>query len=271
MKRWLKVWLNGRVYLDRSTSLVTTMSAVSLIVLGAGDAFASRGLLQAGYVIDANGKRILMEAGPPALAMMKRCAIAPGDIDLVLISHLHGDHFGGLPFFILEYMFETPLRKTLVIAGPRWLEQRTWALFKGMYPHFDTSKVARKLKFVVLEPGKITRLGGCKLSTIRTPHTVRDISLAFRIEVAGKQIAFSGDTGWTEDLINLSAGSDLFLTECTYFQTRTDFHLSYPQIVANRDRFGARRTILTHLGREVLERIREVEIETASDGMTIDL
>ena len=247
------------------------MSAVSVIVLGAGDAFASRGLLQAGYVIDANGTRILMEAGPTVLASMKRCAIAPGDIDLVLVSHMHGDHYGGLPFLILEYMFETPLRKNLVIAGPRGLERRTWALFHDLYPECDPSKVARKLKFVVLEPGKSTRLGRFKVNTIRTPHTIKDVSLAFRIEAAGKSIVFSGDTGWTEELIPFSAGADLFLTECTFFQTKTDFHLSYPRIAANRGRFSARRMILTHIGREVLERMSQVEIEMASDGMTIDL
>jgi len=247
------------------------MSAVSVTVLGAGDAFASSGMFQAGYMIDANGTRILMEAGPAALASMKRCAISPGDIDLVLISHLHGDHFGGLPFLILEYMYETRLRKTLVIAGPRRLEQRTWALFRGMYPASDSSKVARKLKFVVLAPGKSPRLGRCKVSTIRTPHTAKEMSLAFRIEAGGKTIAFSGDTGWTEKLIPLSANADLFLCECTYFQTMTDFHLSYPMIAANRERFSARRMVLTHLGREVLERSSKVAFEMAFDGMKIDL
>jgi len=247
------------------------MSAVSVIVLGAGDAFASRGLHQAGYVIDANGTRVLMEAGPAVLASMKRCAISPRDIDLVLISHLHGDHFGGLAFLILEYLYETPLRKNLVIAGPRHLEQRTWKLFHDLYPDSDTSKIARKLKFVVLEPGKRTRLGRMRVDTIRTPHTVKDVSLALRIEAGGKSVAFTGDTGWTEELIPFSAGADLFLTECTFFKTRTDFHLSYPQIAANRERFSARRMILTHIGREVLERMSQVEIEMASDGMTIDL
>ena len=247
------------------------MSGASVTVLGAGDAFASHGLFHAAYAIEANGTRILMEAGPTALTSMKRCAIAPDDIDLVLISHLHGDHFSGLSPLILEYMFESPLRKTLVIAGPRHLEQRTWALFRAMYPEFDTSKVARKLKFVVLEPGKSTRLGRFKVSTIRTPHTVKDISLALRIEAGGKTIVFSGDTGWTENLVPFSAGADLFLTECTFFNTRTDFHLSYPQIAANRGRFSARRMILTHIGREVLERSSEVEFEMARDGMTIDL
>jgi len=247
------------------------MSSVSVIVLGAGDAFASRGMFQAGYVIDVNRSRILMEAGPAVLASMKRCAISPAELDLVLISHLHGDHFGGLAYLILEYLHETPLRKSLVIAGPRGLEQRTWALFHDLYPESDTSKVARKLKFVVLEPGKNARLGRVKVDTIRTPHTVKDISLAFRIDAGGKTVAFTGDTGWTDELIALSDDADLFLSECTFFKTKTDTHLSYPQIVAKRDRLSPRRLVLTHLGREVLDRASKVEFEMASDGMTIDL
>ena len=247
------------------------MSAVSVTVLGAGDAFASRGLFQAGYLINANGTRILMEAGPALLASMKRSGIAPDEIDLILISHMHGDHFAGLPFLILEYMFETPLRRRLVIAGPRRLEQRTWALFRAMYPASDPAKVARKLKFVVLEAGKSVRIGRVRIDTIRVPHTERDISLAFRIVTGGKSIVFSGDTGWIEELVPFSAGADLFLCECTYFQSRYDFHLSYPQIAANRHRFTARRMVLTHIGREVIDRRSEVELEMASDGMKIDV
>jgi len=243
---------------------------VNVTVLGAGDAFASRGWFQAGYVINANGARILMEAGPALLASMKRSGIPSDEIDLVLISHLHGDHFAGLPFLILEYMYETPLRKDLVIAGPEHLEQRTWALFRDMYPEFDTSAIASKLKFVVLEPGKKTRLGRFDVTTIRTPHTIKDTSLAFRIEVDGKSLVFSGDTGWTEELVTLSAGADLLLIECTFFQTKTNFHISYPMIVANRGRFKARRMVLTHIGREVIDRISEIEGEIASDGMTIE-
>ena len=228
-------------------------------------------MFQAGYFIEANGTRILMEAGPSLLASMKRCGLSPADIDLVLSSHLHGDHFGGLAYLILDYMHETPRRRNLTIAGPRGLEQRTWALFRTLYPDSDTSKIARKLKFVVLEPGRPVRLGRCRVDAIRTPHTVKDISLAFRIDAGGKTIAFSGDTGWTDNLISLSAGADLFLIECTFFKTRMDTHLSYPMIAANRARFSARRMILTHLGREVLERLSKIDMEIASDGMTIDL
>ena len=70
-----------------------------------------------------------------------------------------------------------------------------------------------------------------------------------------RSLAFSGDSGWTDDLIGISAGADLFLCECTYFDSNhLDFHLNYPTIERNRGRFTAKRMILTHLGREVLER-----------------
>jgi ribonuclease BN (tRNA processing enzyme) len=248
---------------------------VKVTVLGAGDAFASRGYFQAAYIIETDGKRILMEAGPALLTAMKRAKFPPADLDLVLISHLHGDHFGGLPFLILEYMWESPRRTTLTIAGPRHLEHRTWAMFRSMYPRMERTQrenVARKLKFVVLEPRNIARLAGFKVSTIRTPHTRPDVSLGLRIDAGKKSIAFSGDTGWTEDLLLLSERSNLFLCECTYFESEhLDFHLNYPLIARERPRFKTDRFVLTHLGREVLDRKNEVRIEMAYDGMKIEL
>lgn len=249
-----------------------TQMAVSVTVLGAGDAFASKGRFQAGYVINGGGRRILMDAGSTLLASMKREKISPGDIDVVLISHLHGDHFCGLPFLILEYMYETPLRHRLTLAGPPHLEERTWELFRTMYPESDFSKIALQLDFVELEPECTQTVAGLPVRTIRTPHTVKDISLAFRVDVAGKVIAFSGDTGWTDKLVDLSANADLFLCECTYFdQPSLDFHISYAHFVTQRDRFTTRRLVLTHLGREVLERESEVNCEMATDGMVIEV
>lgn len=245
---------------------------VNVTILGAGDAFASKGRFQAGYVINAGGTGILMDAGPTLLASMKRAGIAPGDIDVVLVSHLHGDHFCGLPFLILEYMYETPLRHRLTLAGPPHLEERTWELFRIMYPESDFSQIARQFDFVELEPERTQSVAGLPIRSIRTPHTVKDISLAFRVEVGGKTIVFSGDTGWTDKLVDLSADSDLFLCECTYFdQPGLDFHISYAQFITQRHRFNTRRLVLTHLGREVLEREREIDLEMAADGMFIEV
>ncbi|HEY9157691.1 MBL fold metallo-hydrolase [Candidatus Binatus sp.] len=245
---------------------------VTVTLLGTGDAFASFGRSQSGYLIDAPGGRILMEAGPGLMPALKSNAVAPDSFDLVLISHLHGDHFAGLPFLILDYMWETPRKRLLTIAGPPRLEQRTWLLMRTMFPHFELDKIKRKLKFVVLEPGSSTRLGKFKVRAIRSPHTKPDISLSLRIDGGGKSIVFSGDTGWNDELVELSAGADLFLCECTYYEsTELNFHLNYPLLAANRDKFKVRRMVLTHLGREVLSRADEIVLEMGYDGMKIEI
>jgi ribonuclease BN (tRNA processing enzyme) len=249
---------------------VSPVSEFGVTVLGAGDAFASGGQFQAGYVIEANGAHILMEAGPTLLPALKRAGIDPLELDIILISHLHGDHFAGLPFLMLQYMWESPRRRTLTIAGPRHLEQRTRALFHTMYPGMNTHPLMRKVKFVELQAGRTTRVGPARVATIRTPHTKPDVSLGFQIKFGGKTLAFSGDSGWTDELIRISAGADLFLCECTYFDTdHLEFHLNYPTIERNRDRFTAKRMVLTHLGREVLERRGEIGMDMANDLMKI--
>ncbi len=245
---------------------------VTVTLLGTGDAFASFGRSQSGYLIDAPGGRILMEAGPGLLQALKSNGVSTDSFDLLLISHLHGDHFAGLPFLILDYMWETPRKKLLTIAGPAKLEQRTWLLTRAMFPHFELDKIKRKLKFVVLEPGSSTRLGKFKVSAIRSPHTKPEISLSIRIDVGGKSIVFSGDSGWNDELVDLSAGADLFLCECTYYESaHLKFHLNYPLLAANRDKFKVRRMVLTHLGREVLSREDEIALEMGYDGMKIEI
>ncbi len=247
-------------------------SGLELTILGTGDAFASHGRFQSGYFIEGASQRILMEAGPTALCALKRLKFKPADIDVILVSHAHGDHFGGLPFFLLEYIYESPRRTTLTIAGPRRLEERTWRLFRTMFPgpRQELARLASKLKFVVLEPGADVRIGPARVRAMRTPHMKRDVSLALRVEQDGRTIAFSGDSGWTDAMIPFVAGADLFLCECTYFEsTQLDFHMNYPGLAANRARFDVGRMVLTHVGREVLERTSEVKLELAQDGMKI--
>jgi ribonuclease BN (tRNA processing enzyme) len=245
---------------------------MKLTILGAGDAFASHGLRQSGYVIEAEGRTILMEAGPTLLSALKQSGFHPSDLDLVLISHLHGDHFGGLPFLILDYMWESPMKESFTIAGPQGLEERTRTIFKNMFSTAPEDRLAHPLRFRVLEAGAGADFDGVQVATIRTPHTDPDVSLAFRITIGGKTVVFSGDTGWTEEIVPFCAGADLLLCECTYFESvQAETHLNYPLIARQRPRLNVRRMLLTHLGREVLQRRAEVGMEMAFDGMEIEV
>lgn len=261
-------------------------NSVSVTVLGSGDAFASGGRAQSAYIVDTEPARILLEAGPDVLRLLKAGGFPPDSIDLMIISHLHGDHIAGLPFLLLEYMWESPRKRPLTIIGPRQLEQRTWSLLQVLYPNFDLTKpgkkatsadIAKKLHFVVIDPGQSIRAKNIKVTAIRSPHTKPDISLSLKMETGGKTIVFSGDSGWNDALPEFAQGADLFLCECTYFESKhLTFHLNYPELAANRDKFDVGRMVLTHLGREVLSHMPDIEgahrsVELAFDGMKIDL
>ena len=245
---------------------------VSVTVLGSGDAFATAGRSQSGYLVKGAGTCVLMDAGPDLLGSLKRKKLDPADIDVVVVSHLHGDHFSGIPFLMLEYMYESPPERKIYIVGPRNLESRCWRMMKLAYPRFDLNVIRHWLHFIELAPGDEIRLGRLTIGSIRSPHTQPDISLSLKLRIAGRTIVYSGDTGWNEELVKFAEGADLFICECTYYESsHLVFHMNYPQLAANRGRFKVKRMVLTHLGREVLDHQREINMELAYDGMKLEL
>ncbi len=93
--------------------------------------------------------------------------------------------------------------------------------------------------------------------------------MSLRVECAGKTVAYSGDTGWTDDLLRVAAGADLFICECSYYDEDTEGHLSYRTLLRRRADFACKRMILTHMGDEVLDRLETLELEAASDGLRV--
>lgn len=247
------------------------MTPVRILFLGAGDAFSAGGRHQAGYLVSGDGTSILLDCGATTLASLKREGVPAGSIDAIFLSHLHGDHFSGLPFLFLEYTYAEPRRRPLRIAGPPGTADRVHELFRAMYRDAGSRPLPFEVDFVELKPGAQSRTGSIVVDPFRVPHQQAELSLGFMVTLNGRRIAYSGDTGWTEDLISRSEGTDLFICECSFFQTKVDFHIDYPRIAENRHRFGTKRLILTHLGAEVLARRDEVDIELACDGLRIEL
>jgi len=145
------------------------------------------------------------------------------------------------------------------------------ALYRAMYKDLADRSLPFPLNFQKLTPNQPQAVAEIEFFPFRVPHQKKDISLALRATAGGKTVLYSGDTGWTEDLVYYSQGVDLFICECCFFETQVDFHLSYPQIAKHRDRMGCKRLILSHLGREVLARAKELTIETAHDGMVVEV
>jgi ribonuclease BN (tRNA processing enzyme) len=102
-------------------------------------------------------------------------------------------------------------------------------------------------------------------------HVVESDPHGLRVRVDGKLIAYSGDARWTDELVTVAKGADLFICESTSFSTSDPAHLSYTELVANRAKLDCRRIILTHLGQEALAHTAEMELEPAQDGMLVTL
>lgn len=244
---------------------------VSLTCLGTSDAFGSAGRHCAGYLLETPDSRVLVDAGPGILTALKAQGRRTDEIDAVVLSHLHGDHFGGVPFLLLEYSFESPRTRPLVVVGPPDTERRIFEVYFGLYAEMREKELPFELRVIEVGDGSTTEVQGTRLESFRVPHQETAISLGHRFRCAGKTFVYSGDTAWTPDLLRQSEDADLFLCECTTFDSEVPRHVRFLDIDKNRHSFGCDRLVLTHLGREMRAKSGEIPDELANDGLRVDL
>jgi ribonuclease BN (tRNA processing enzyme) len=246
------------------------MANVRLQFLGCGDAFGSGGRLNTCFLVEAGSERFLIDCGTTVLIGMRRFGVDPNGIGLILLSHLHGDHFGGLPIFLLDAGHPSKRRDPLTIAGPPGTRERLERAMEALYPNSSKTAWAFELVVVELEPERERRLGGVTVTPYEVVHPSGAPSLALRIGCDGRTIAFSGDTEWTEALIPAARGADLFLAECYTYERKVKGHTDLKTLAAHLDEIAAKRVVLTHMSAEMLER-PDVGFERAEDGGVIEL
>jgi ribonuclease BN (tRNA processing enzyme) len=239
--------------------------------LGCGDAFGSGGRNHSAYLIESPQRLFLLDCGPTTLLAMKRAGFDPCRLDAVILSHLHGDHFGGLPFLFLDYLYEEPRKSPLLIGGPPGTEERVRSLTECMYPGGSGPRQLPPTLFQILEPGRQESIGGIDVFPFRVPHQVQEISLGLKIQVEGKRILYSGDSTWTDLFITHARGVDLFICECTFFDGEDPGHMTYQQIRYKLPHLESKKIVLTHMGREMLAHRNDIPLETAKDGMVVEL
>lgn len=244
---------------------------MKLHVLGCGDAFGSGGRNQSGYLVEASDRLFLLDCGPTTLLAMKKAGFDPRRLDVILLSHLHGDHFGGIPFFFIEYLYQKPRDNLLHIAGPPGTEEKVCELFRLMYGHATTAREIPPTSFHILHPEQSTIIEGIEVFGFRVPHQLQDVSLALKVSYGGKQMLFSGDSAWTELFIEHARAVDLFLCECSFYDSSTNNHVRYLDFQENLPRLECKKLVLTHLGEEMLARRKELPVMLAEDGMIIEI
>lgn len=241
-------------------------------VLGCGDAFGSGGRFQTAFLLEIGTQRVLMDCGASTLVACRQAGIDPSVLDLILISHLHGDHFGGLPFLLLDQHFRARRRRPLIVAGPRGIADRLERLLATTFPGAEQTTFGFPLVFEELEPGdSARRIGPAAVRAVAVDHPAGAPALGLRIEAAGRTLAYSGDTQWTESLVDLADGSDLFICECYAYDSKIIKHMNYRTLRQQQWRLSTRRLVLTHLSADMLDRRADLDLEVLDDGMVLDL
>lgn len=247
------------------------MNSLQIRFLGSGDAFGSGGRLQPCILVQSLECRFLIDCGTSAQIALRRYAVDPNTIGIILLSHLHGDHFGGLPFFILAGQLVSKRTAPLVIAGPPGTRQKLDALMELMFPGSTAAQRSFAVEVVELAAGRRHLLGSIAVTPQPVIHTAADQSFALRIECGGRVIAYSGDSEWTEALVTVGREADLFIAEAYYYEKKIKNHLDYRTLAANLDAIRPRRLILTHMSDDMLAHLDQIVGEWAADGKTIEL
>jgi ribonuclease BN (tRNA processing enzyme) len=244
---------------------------MQLRFVGCGDAFGSGGRYNTCFHVTGNSVNFLIDCGASSLPALKRLGIARNNIDLILITHFHGDHFAGLPFLLLDAQFGRRSRP-LVIAGPEGIEARLPQAMEVMFEHSSRTQQKFDLSIVTLKPEQPQSFGGVKVTPYSVVHGESGGPfLGYRIEAERRVIAYSADTEWTETLVPLARDADIFIAEAYTYDRIVKNHLSLSALEAHLPEIAPKRLILTHMSDDMLGRLDSLRHIAASDGMIVEL
>lgn len=245
--------------------------AVSVRFVGSGDSFGSGGRFQTCILVDGPKSRFAMDFGTSSLIALAQQGIEHNSIDAILLTHLHGDHCGGVPFLLMDAMLGARRTRPLIVAGPRDLRRRMAEMQEVLFPGSKVMSPKFPLEWIELEPGRTQSVLDLNVTAQQARHTVETNPTALRVEVGGKVVSYTGDTEWTDEIAKVARGADLLVAECYFFEKPIKWHLNYPAIAAHRNDFGAKRVILTHMSKEMLAQVDNVPEECASDGLVVSI
>ncbi len=244
--------------------------ALSLQFVGCGDAFGSGGRFNTCFHLIGDRTNILIDCGASSLVAMNKLGIDRNAITTIVITHFHADHFGGIPFFILDAQFFSKRRTPLTIVGPTGLPGWYKRVMETAFPGSFGAPQKFSLDLIEIAANETLAIGNVLVSAFQALHGPADGPChVVRIEAEGRAVTYTGDTEWTSALIPAARDADLFIAEAYFRDRAVATHLSLGAIEAHLSELTPKRLILTHMSDDMLKHPDRASFETAEDGMIV--
>jgi ribonuclease BN (tRNA processing enzyme) len=225
------------------------MRDLDITFIGTGNAFSPAGLCCNGFVVN---RRFLFDAPPQSLSSLNTVGIDPNDLETVVISHHHGDHFLGLPFILLHWRWKGRTKPARII-GPRGTEALGREITEKVFPGVLTS-LGYDLEWQDAKPGQPILLAGLELEPhLMTHDEGLDQCLGYAARVGSHKLGYTGDTILCDSVMDLARFSDVLISECASREGHVPVHMNLVDdmpVVRGAMRPDAE-LILTHISPEV--------------------
>ena len=242
---------------------------MKLTILGSGTVVPDGARNSAGYFVEADGVRLMMDCGAGTVHALARYGCAWERMTHLFISHFHVDHVGELAalFYGFKYGMRSARSEPLVVIAPYGIDR----VMEGLKQAFGEKLFAPKFPVMLrlLAPGERIELSGDSwLAVAKTPHT--DESLAVRVTSGASSICYTGDTGYSEAVARFFAKTNVMISECSFRVRREGVaHVSINDVARMAALAEAERLIVTHFYFEVDEEAVRREIQRDYSGEII--
>lgn len=244
---------------------------MQLTFIGSGDAFGSGGRLNTCFHVQGERVNFLIDCGASSLIGLKARQVVRNDIQAIFFTHFHADHFGGIPFFMLDAQFFSRRTQPLTLVGPAGLLGWYERVMETSFPGSFATKPKFELSLIELKAGQSAQLAGVTVRPFQAHHGhPGGPFFSYRLEAEGRSLAYTGDTEWTDELIPAARQVDLFVAEAYFAEKKVKLHLDLASLVDKLPLIEPRRLILTHMSDDMLGRLQDLPYETAFDGKVVE-
>jgi ribonuclease BN (tRNA processing enzyme) len=216
---------------------------VELIVLGSAGTWPPAGGANCGYLLRHQDTHVWMDAGTGTFANLQQ-HVSVADLDAIVVSHGHPDHFVDvIPAFYARHYGHMGEPSLPFYSPEGFMELASLLVSEG-----GRDVLGEAYDFRTVAGGDAFTVGSLSFTVFEMAH-IGVNAVGFRVEASGSILAYTGDSGPCEAVVEMSRDAGILLAEATYQNDSVlyPFHLSAAQAGEVATEAGVGRLVLTHL------------------------